>query len=347
MVRSVWLKHVLSRATAPNSGTLRPLRAPLTSRPSARPAPPRESFEELFDRHYPAIRNLLLERSDPGLGLIVVGPDGLEATARYAAVDGDINPLILGRHSATEVFLPTDRNLSLRHLAVVLHPRRSGERARFRVVDLRTRTGFSDEEGRPLQALDAQGPLMLRCASYSLLFFPTGGPRMALPEEARKAWAGIPARQYLERRTALPDRVLGRERLTGAAPLRPTVVTTLPGPVFATPLLPREKGARGEVVVTSPSGRVSLALGGERAQQGLLLGRSGRCDTAGLPILASDALSRVHVLLLDVAGSLYAIDTASNNGSWAGNQRIRSVRIDRELNLRMADHALVQWVSFH
>ena len=48
-----------------------------------------------------------------------------------------------------------------------------------------------------------------------------------------------------------------------------------------------------------------------------------------------------------MAGTLYAIDTASNNGSWIDEQRIRSVPVDRELNLRMADHAVVQWTSYH
>jgi hypothetical protein len=44
---------------------------------------------------------------------------------------------------------------------------------RFRVLDLRTPTAFRDGTGRHLQAVEADGPLMLRFASLTALF-PTG-----------------------------------------------------------------------------------------------------------------------------------------------------------------------------
>jgi hypothetical protein len=75
---------------------------------------PRGSFEVVFRRHYAAIRKILAAHSEPGLALVVASQDGIEASAWVnAEVDG-ISPLILGRHNAAEIFLPSDPELSLR-----------------------------------------------------------------------------------------------------------------------------------------------------------------------------------------------------------------------------------------
>ena len=206
MTRVVWLRREQAREDASNDGTIvfSNVRAWLEeSGPGIRP---RASFAEAFRLHYPAVRDLLHDRAESGLGLVAVGPDGVEASAWFAAKDDEANPLIVGRHSSAEVFLPSDPGLSLRHLAVILHRQRASSPVRFRVLDLRTSTGFEDEQGRTLEALASEGPLMVRCASLAILMFPTGASFASWPEDAAQAWARVPERVYVDARTAGSER---------------------------------------------------------------------------------------------------------------------------------------------
>jgi hypothetical protein len=79
----------------------------------------------------------------------------------------------------------------------------------------------------------------------------------------------------------------------------------------------------------------------------VLLGRYDRCDTAGLPVLIDPALSRVHLLVLELDGALYGIDTASRNGSWSGADRVRATRLLPGLRLSLAGKATVEWRPIH
>ena len=79
----------------------------------------------------------------------------------------------------------------------------------------------------------------------------------------------------------------------------------------------------------------------------MLLGRYERCDTAGLPVLANPSLSRVHLLVIELDGALYAVDTASKNGSWLGSIPMRCTRMLPGLQVRLAHDAAVEWRAFH
>jgi hypothetical protein len=350
MSRSVWLKREPVPGEVSNDGTIHSSALGMHSGVA-----PIASFEGLFRRHYPAVRDLLNGHAVPGLGLVVVSGEGLEAAAWFAAQEAEATPLIIGRHGATEIFLPSDPRLSLRHLAVILLRHRAGEPVRFRVLDLRTPTAFADEKGRALEAIESLGPLLLQCASFAMMMFPTDESGSPWPEDADAAWKRIPERVYVDSRTANPERWLAvRERADSAArEAAPegsrdvTLVPSFPGPVFPSRALVRSEAPRGELVVTSHSGRVSLSLGPSAARQGVLLGRYDRCDTAGLPILGSPSLSRVHLLLIELDRVLYAVDTASTNGSWVGPRRIQLVRVEPGLRLRLAQDAVVEWRPFH
>jgi hypothetical protein len=350
MLRSVWLRREEVRAQSDNDGTfcLAVLRGC-----APRHLQPPGSFEDTFRRHYAAIRRLLGHHAGPGLALVVATREGLEASAWVPAEGDGINPLIVGRHNAAEVFLPSDPALSLRHLAVILHRRGVGP-GRFRVLDLRTPTAFEDEQGRRLEALESEGPTMVRCASFALLFFPTGEPGEPWPEDPDAAWRRVPERVYLDSTSADPERWAhpgGRVELPVAEPIaagsQTTTLVTFPGPVFLPPVLADVGPTRGEILVGSRSGRASLRLGSEAARQGVLLGRYERCDGAGLPCLSSPVLSRVHLLIIEIGGTLWGIDTASRNGSWVGVQRVRQARLDPGRLLTLAGDVTVEWRPFH
>jgi hypothetical protein len=349
VTRIIWSRRELERDEAANDATLC-----LSAPPSLASAPPSNaSFEPLFRGHYPAIRRLLDGRAEPGLALLVASPSGVEASGWFVAKNTIVNPLILGRHSSADVFLPSDPRISLRHLALVLHRRDDGGTVAFRVLDLRTPLAFADEDGSPMEAVEACGPVMLRCGSLGLLLFPTGAGAPAWPEDAEAAWSRIPERRYVEKTPANPERgpAAGvRPRPLAAAdpdPGRTTLVNMFAGPVFPSLEPDASDPPRGELLVGSASGRVALRLGAQAARRGVLLGRYDRCDTAGLPVLIDPALSRVHLLVLEIDGALYGIDTASKNGSWSGEERMRATRILPGLRVSLAGKATVEWRPFH
>ncbi len=130
-------------------------------------------------------------------------------------------------------------------------------------------------------------------------------------------------------------------------PERTTLVNSFAGPVFPSLEPDASDPARGELRVVSPSGSVALGLGAEAARRGVLLGRYERCDTAGLPVLVDHGLSRVHLLVLEIDGALYGIDTASTNGSWSGQERAGCLPLRAGAPVSLAGKATVEWRPFH
>ena len=105
MSRSVWLRHEEDRTESHNDGTIC-LSAVGSLAPVVRMPP--GSFEDVFLRHYATIRGIRNAHAEPGLALLVASREGIEASAWVNAEDDSINPLIIGRHNAAEVFLPSD-----------------------------------------------------------------------------------------------------------------------------------------------------------------------------------------------------------------------------------------------
>ena len=62
-------------------------------------------------------------------------------------------------------------------------------------------------------------------------------------------------------------------------------------------------------------------LGASSPRSGILLGRSRRCDAGR--VLSVRTISRVHLLLIELGGIVYVVDTASYNGLWDG-ERLRA-----------------------
>jgi hypothetical protein len=356
MPRSVWLLREGDRAESINNSTISlsavPMRRPAASGDGA-PGQPWLPFRDLFRRHYAVVREIVEAHPEPGLALVVVGTGGIEARAWVGAEPDAANPIILGRHNAAEVFLPSDPSLSLRHLALILDRRRDAP-LRFRVLDLRTTTAFRDEGGRRLEGVEAAGPILLRCASFALMLFPTGGDEGPWPDDAESAWRRVPECAWLDASTAdserwaqpLVLREVGKPRGVFASDATNSSIS-FPGPVFVAPRALGSGPPRGELVVSGEHARASLLVGQEAARQGVLLGRYDRCDGAGLPLLAHHSLSRVHLLVIEVGGTLYAIDTASRNGSWLDDQPFRCVRLEPGRPVTLPVNVRVEWLPFH
>ena len=332
----------------PPGGRTRAPNNPTVCRPVVSAAPPGCSFEELFIAHYATIRRVCESTRRRGVALFVMQERALVAAGTLMAKAFDINTAVLGRHGVADVSVEGDEGLSLRHAVVVLHPCLGDEELRVRVVDLRSSAGFVDEQGRSLESVETEGPLFLRCSEQSLLLLPTEGAPLPWPDDAHDGWLCIPERVLLRELPPPP----GRGRGAGAQAVwdpaaadrrsrpaqRQSFIWFFGGPAFAAPsLVAPDELAKAELIVHGPDDVSRMAIGPSALARGVLIGRYERCDGHGLPALASEAISRVHLLVTEVRGTPYAIDLASINGVWSGEQRIRSTPLVSGQALKLAD----------
>lgn len=321
------------------------------------------SFRDLFLRNYPALRERCASFGQPGLAIAAVDAFSgrLSGILCIAAKIGTANSAIIGRHSMTDLYLDSDASLSLRHLAVAVSPldTTSGE-VRFRIIDLRTQAAFQDEHGRRFEALVAEGPLFIRCGSYVLFCLLTGDPT-AWPEAGEDAWMCIPERVFLEASEAEPDRWQRKRRARtrrskqarGDAALfqdRRAAITLVQGelgPVRAqTRLLIDGEQPVGTLRLRAGNDVHSVLVGPCAIRRGILLGRYERCDVDGSKLLASENISRVHLLVIEIGGRVYAIDTASTNGTWIvdDDSEVRIVPLEAGVELCLGnDLAYLRW----
>jgi hypothetical protein len=315
---------------------------------------PRSPIEprELFVRAYPKFAAACRAVDEPGLAIVAIDELSGRASglvtlrarvARHVAS-------IVGRHDACDLFLPTNSELSLRHLAIVLDPVRSWSKdqsnVRYRVLDLRTQTGFHDENNRLLRGLRCDGPALLRCGGYVVFVLPLGD-RTDWPESAADAWAMLPERVYFDELERCPESSIQ------------LVPQHQMGPVTRRSMIMRTHGPRdssdslvmwgtpehaGTFEIYGRHNRGALSLAHEALRDGVLIGRYARCDGAGL--LDDQSLSRVHMLLLHTDDALLAIDTASRNGSRLRDQpnaRVISITGDTEFELGSKTTARWRW----
>src|SRR6185436_13232851 len=74
-------------------------------------------------------------------------------------------------------------------------------------------------------------------------------------------------------------------------------------------------------------------------ERGLLIGRYERCAFGA----EDDRLSRVHLLLLRDGDQVWAIDTASSNGTTAGGSAIRQIRLGARAELDLGAAVTLRW----
>lgn len=292
-------------------------------------APPAPGFREAFVRHYDRIRSecrvSVRAGSGPGVVIIVVDGTGVVCARRLAARREGISAAIVGRHPATDIWVGGDPAVALRHLAIVVHPTDGEAEPRFRVLDLRTGSAMTDELGRRLESLEAEGAVFVTVGSCALFVLPTTPDDLPWPDDAEQAWVCIPERVYFDDAPARPDRWAHRPLARSSAPAifgdrSVTVVQTFVGPARAQrrPLsdsqLDDGEQPVGALRLESDTDAETIEQGERALGQGVLLGRYDRCDDCGLPALRSRRVSRVHLLVLQVGGDVYAIDTASTNG---------------------------------
>jgi hypothetical protein len=360
--QAVWLREGVVRDETKNSNTVwltEALSAYFDGAPHpGAPAPPR-SFRDRFLACYGRVKELCDRATGPSLALVAIDGAGVAASALLAARSNRCTAAVVGRHSMADLYLPGDPTLSLRHLAVVVHPlRRESDDVRFHLLDLRTSSAFADENGRRLEAIEVEGPVFASCARYALFLLPCDDG-LPWPERGVDAWDCLPARVYLDDVLAEPDRWT-RRRMRAGAPVddprragaqpdpgnrRPTWVVALGGPTPARQrMLAEDEQALGELRITSADGTGAIVVGRTALREGVLLGRAPRCDTGPTGLLTSREISRVHLLVMEVDNDLYAIDTASTHGVWLDGERVSIARLTFGTRLILdASGTQVEW----
>jgi pSer/pThr/pTyr-binding forkhead associated (FHA) protein len=218
--------------------------------------------------------------------------------------------------------------LSLRHLAIILERPSNWNDLGYRVLDLRSTTGFEDGTGRVLRGLRCEGPSYIRCDNFALFFFRTSDTAH-WPRSGKDAWAMLPESVYLEEMTRFAE---GSKRYVGPiSPPKPvpavrsqTLITRTVGPVsLVRNLVHPEEEIVGTLVVSGPASELAFEVGSLALSQGILVGRyEDRCSASQL---MDESVSRVHLLIVKNGNSVYAIDTGSSNGTYVGDEEIRRV----------------------
>ena len=297
------------------------------------------SCEVAFVTAYPTLREVCASVAEPCVAAFAVDEQGVAAHALFQPHDRLVQTAIIGRHTSADLFLADDQQLSLRHLALVLHPRRRGELPAYHVIDLRTPLGMADERGRPVEHVAAGGPLFLQLGAYALILLPLPWKRV-WPTDALEAWRALPPRTYVEEERPLPRRPAPPPE-AGA-----TGVQVIRGARFAQRGLAEPDDVRvGQLQVRSQRGSSTFVLGAKALHGGVLLGRYDRCDNAGLPVMSDHRISRVHVLLIRIGEVVYAIDTASTNGIWHQGVEVRHHALEHGHELEIGSR--LAWVSWH
>jgi FHA domain len=301
----------------------------------------------------------------PGDGLLLVAVWNGKAVETHLHVPLDVQDgqndgrgaqqfVTVGRHTACDLKLDRDDSVSLRHLVVGIGQANGG--VRVRLYDLATGVGLCTEDGIICEALTAEGAAFVTVGDYHLLLLPTG--RLApLPWSgpAALAWAAIPERIYFDRRTVAQPARLERDQPRPAPRSRPVrLLRARPGRSITTQIIDpptRLRAKRPAAGNLGPRlGTLVLSTGGitepydvhaTELDRGLLIGRYERCTVGA----EDDRLSRVHLMLLREGDQIWAIDTASSNGTCAAGTPIRQLRLESRAQLDLGAAVTMRWTA--
>jgi pSer/pThr/pTyr-binding forkhead associated (FHA) protein len=314
------------------------------------------SFQEVFSRVFPELDGLMSGLPGDGLLLVAVfAGQRIEAHLHVPLAEPSPVPLAaetgpdqefvtIGRHTSCDLRLECDEAVSLRHLVVGIRPSRGG--LRLRLCDLATGVGLRTEDGFGCEALASEGAAFVSVGDYQLLLLPTGHlAPLPWAAPAANAWAAIPERVYFDKRTtSRAGRYPASVRLQPVPQGRSitTQIVDPPMPLRQKRPPPGTRGPRiGSVLLTASGLRERYDVHAADLDRGVLIGRYERCAFGA----EDDRLSRVHLMLLRDGDQIWAIDTASSNGTTADGTAIRQVRLTTHTQLDLADAVTFRWTA--
>ena len=277
-------------------------------------------FAAVFRRHFGALRAAHEAHPHEGVLIAAIDENGVfDAHAHLRLPPSGNAHLIVGRHERCDIVLSRDDDISLRHLLVRATRSPQGH-ILLRAIDLRSRCGILGEGGTRCEAIASRGPLFLQIASYVVFLLPTG--------PAVKPWTGDPDQTW---RNFAPR---SQEILPPPQPLKSRSAPA-PGSIrLATITIQSNSPDSGDLTSTH-------AVWSDQLERGILVGRDDRCSHGGLD---EGNLSRVHLVLLSVDDEVWAIDTASTNGTRVlDGPPFRQLLLCGETHLLLADALSLRW----
>ncbi len=292
----------------------------------------RDVFHAIYDR----IRDAAAMAIGPNMFVAAVEPGRVFGYATL--VDG--RALTIGRHEQCALRIDADET-SLRHL--VAHVRLTAAtpthaaRAVTHLWDLATVHPFRTEDGLPTSGVIADGPLFVSLGAISLAFVPLRA-LSRWPLHADAAWDQLPPRQFLDRRA---ERVVHAPR--GAHGDRMSVVTRVRAPSFVgigTGVGSEPAPPCAELAIEHERGSVVHQVSSAQLDEGVLVGRYSRCQVG---LTHDDGVSRVHLLIVRIDDEIWAIDTASTNGTTRGDTIVSAIALRERDALQLASETTVRW----
>jgi pSer/pThr/pTyr-binding forkhead associated (FHA) protein len=279
-----------------------------------------EPFAAIFRKHFAALR--AAHQAQPHEGMLVAAVDGngvFDGHAHLRLPASGIAHLIVGRHERCDVVLSRDNEVSLRHMLVRATRGPQGQ-LHLRAIDLRSRVGLLSEDGKRCEAIASRGPLFLQVASYVIFLFPTGPAVKPWTSDPDDTWRGFAPRN--------------QEILPPPQPLKSRAAPSPSAVRLATITISSSSPQAGDLTSTH-------AVWSDQLGRGILVGRDDRCSHGGLE---EGNLSRVHLVLLSVDDEVWAIDTASTNGTRVYNgPPFRQLLLNGETQLVLADALALRW----
>jgi hypothetical protein len=274
----------------------------------------------VFRRHFAALRAAHAAQDHEGVLVAAVDRSGLfDAHAHLRLPKSGIAHLIVGRHERCDFVLSRDPDVSLRHL-LVRATRGPGGHIQLRAIDLRSRVGLLSEDGRRCEAIASRGPLFLQVATYVVFLLPTGPAVRPWSRDADETWRGFSPRS--------------QEILPPPQPLKSRAAPGADAVRLATITLTSSSPQAGDLTSTH-------AVWSDQLERGILVGRDDRCSHGGVD---EGNLSRVHLVLLSVDDEVWAIDTASTNGTRVQDgPQFRQLLLTGDTHLVLADALALRW----
>ena len=274
----------------------------------------------VFRRHFAALRSAHAAQEQEGVLVAAVDRNGLfDAHAHLGLPRSGIAHLVVGRHERCDFVLSRDPDVSLRHL-LVRATRGPGGHIQLRGIDLRSRVGLLSEDGRRCEAIASRGPLFLQVASYVVFLLPTGPKVRPWTRDADETWRGFSPRS--------------QEILPPPQPLKSRAAPGADAVRLATITLTSSSPQAGDLTSTH-------AVWSDQLERGILVGRDDRCSHGGVD---EGNLSRVHLVLLSVDDEVWAIDTASTNGTRVQDgPQFRQLLLSGDTHLVLADALALRW----
>jgi pSer/pThr/pTyr-binding forkhead associated (FHA) protein len=274
----------------------------------------------VFRKHFAALRAAHSAQHHPGVLVAAIDRSGLfDAHVHLRLPQSGIAHLIIGRHERCDFVLSRDNDVSLRHVLVRATRGESGQ-TQLRAIDLRSRVGLLSEDGRRCEAIASRGPLFLHVASYVVFLLPTGPSVRPWTRDPDDTWRGFSPRS--------------QEILPPPQPLKSRAAPAPDAVRLATITITSSSPQAGDLTSTH-------AVWSDQLERGILVGRDDRCSHGGLD---EGNLSRVHLVLLSVDDEVWAIDTASTNGTRVHEgPQFRQLLLSGATELVLADALSLRW----